>query len=663
MFLWLNIRVFVVVMILILTMLFGIDSTSTIYKNTTFRLIYGGISLLIGAWFISKLIRDFILHKIQLTKNVLGDFLIIDHKTVIYGSALNIPIHSLSHKFQAIYHGMNTGYWKEVYDNTVFIIERNEDFCIIRHTTLENKFNEYENVLIKFASKNLPIAIKHHNTFVWKSEVFSNNFISEVHDLHDYFSVLSQSKETIFLQLADWLDIGIVIADCNLKVIYFNKYTKKIKDIEIGDHILTVVDSKYLGFLVKNRISNTFFVKLGLSFKVTVTIVNQFTCLMITPANEFDKVNSDQNSILVGEFAGAFLHDLVNMFQLTGIVLGNIIDRHNFGPMSASFIEISRVRKIMEKMKNMADRMLSLQRGHSSLGDSLEVTRVIEDWAAIFNKSNSEINVKFTKDMDEAHVKINEVAFSQIIANITKNAIDAMKCGDILIHASIVNVANSISENGYFLMAGNNIKIVIQDQGPGIAQYVIDRILNGIHDLSLKSGGHGMGLRIVSALIKESNGFLEIQSHINKGSSFVIYLPIAEEHSTSEVNERINNINLLVIEDESIIRHEIIKWLVESGYNVFAAESVDEFYNILSTVNIQVVLLDANINNTNISHIIDQFAGTHMKFIIISAGVTHIKNRDAVMCPKPLKREILLKVVRCVIDQIHNPNNDDGSKC
>jgi PAS domain S-box-containing protein len=157
---------------------------------------------------------------------------------------------------------------------------------------------------------------------------------------------------------------------------------------------------------------------------------------------------------------------------------------------------------------------------------------------------------------------------SQVIDNIVINAKQAMPDGGRLI-ISARNIELSDREHS-ILESGKFIKISIRDYGNGMTKELMQRIFDPF--FTTKPSGHGLGLATCYSIIRKHGGAIDVESKINEGSTFHIFLPAttgipAETLEPSDLTFRGNG-TFVVMDDEKVIRDAISNMIKSLGYNV-----------------------------------------------------------------------------------------------
>ena len=160
--------------------------------------------------------------------------------------------------------------------------------------------------------------------------------------------------------------------------------------------------------------------------------------------------------------------------------------------------------------------------------------------------------------------------FIGVISNIVINADQAMpKSGTISVSAKNVVIGK---ENALPLSKGNYVEIVIKDDGDGILKENLNKIFDPY--FTTKPKGIGLGLTATFAIIKNHGGYITVESELNVGTTFHVYLPASTkpvsrgpEYKATESLPQLRGA-ILVMDDQEIIRNLLNEVLKEIGYDV-----------------------------------------------------------------------------------------------
>jgi CheY-like chemotaxis protein len=220
------------------------------------------------------------------------------------------------------------------------------------------------------------------------------------------------------------------------------------------------------------------------------------------------------------------------------------------------------------------------------------------------------LNPLYTEE--EAIINVDITQLEQVILNLCINASHAMTImrspeeqqGGILttkISKEIID-KNKINNNLLFtgIEDGTYWKISINDTGIGMTPEILEKIFHPFFTTKPKSIGTGLGLSMVISIMQQHKGFLDVKSTPGVGTTFILYLPVCllaeKAQSSPKTTENIikGQGQILVVDDEKMMRNIISDMLKELGYEVILAENGQEGIELYKKhINqIKIVILD-----------------------------------------------------------------------
>jgi CheY-like chemotaxis protein len=167
---------------------------------------------------------------------------------------------------------------------------------------------------------------------------------------------------------------------------------------------------------------------------------------------------------------------------------------------------------------------------------------------------------------------------SQVIINLTVNARDAMpKGGIVTIETSNAAIGNNFEAEPTLPPPGSYVLFTIRDNGVGMDKEILENVFEPFFTTKGIGEGTGLGLATVYGIVNQSNGHIFVESVVNEGTVFRIYLPrvdeIAPHDSTEESPGMIKKgtETILIVEDEAMVRALTRQVLEECGYTIFEA--------------------------------------------------------------------------------------------
>jgi CheY-like chemotaxis protein len=184
-----------------------------------------------------------------------------------------------------------------------------------------------------------------------------------------------------------------------------------------------------------------------------------------------------------------------------------------------------------------------------------------------------------TLSPDAAHTRADASQLEQVLMNLVVNAKDAMPTGGKLTIQTQNTVVDESHRRGQqFIRPGRYVMLTVSDTGMGMDKETQSRIFEPFFTTKEKGKGTGLGLSTVYGIVKQSGGYVIVQSEKGQGSSFHIYLPQAQgaaEKLPAPVADAAlgGTETILLVEDEESVRQLVRDTLVSKGYHVLEAES------------------------------------------------------------------------------------------
>lgn len=308
----------------------------------------------------------------------------------------------------------------------------------------------------------------------------------------------------------------------------------------------------------------------------------------------------------VGTLAGGIAHDFNNI--LTAIIgYGNLLQiEMKEGSASKDFVQ--KILKSAERAANLTQGLLAFSRKQQSNPRPVYLNEIVKEVESLLMRVvREDIKLKTTLTGKKCVVMADVGQMEQVLMNLATNARDAMPKGGVLgIRTDIAEMDNEfIKTHGYGLL-GTYALITVSDTGMGINERTKERIFEPFFTTKQVGKGTGLGLAIVYGIVKQHNGYINVDSELGKGTTFRIYLPVIEhevESSKTEVHITTQGgvETILVAEDEEDVR-ELVRIVLEShGYTVIeavdGADAVEKFKENKDRV--RLLLLDVIMPNKN----------------------------------------------------------------
>jgi len=275
----------------------------------------------------------------------------------------------------------------------------------------------------------------------------------------------------------------------------------------------------------------------------------------------------------LGTLAGGIAHDFNNI--LAGIIGYTQLSLEDEGQGSLNSENLLEILKLGERAKKLIFQILAFSRKTLIEPDFIDLKIIIEDVLNML-KATAPINIEFKSKFQggTAIVFADQGEMQQLIMNICVNAEQAISKNKGTLEVDLTK--ECYKEDRVFsfntLKAGKYIKITIADNGCGIEKSITDRIFEPFYTTKGTTGGTGLGLSVVHGIIKRCGGAIEVDSELDKGTTFTIFLPAFKETPKTKhiplIAEIRSRARILLVDDEETILKTTKKLLRLKGYNV-----------------------------------------------------------------------------------------------
>ena len=269
----------------------------------------------------------------------------------------------------------------------------------------------------------------------------------------------------------------------------------------------------------------------------------------------------------IGILAGGIAHDFNNV--LTGL-FGNIeLAKGELSESHTAYPYIETAEQALGRATDLTKQLLTFAKGGVPILEAVSLPEVVTE-SVKFNLIGSNVKVEFDLPDDLWQVKADKGQLNQVIANLSINAKQAMPNGGTL-YISAGNMPD-LHVADLPELTGNFVKLVIRDEGCGIALKNIGQIFDPY--FSTKQSGSGLGLATVQSIITKHNGHINVDSTAGVGTTFEVLLPVETDIDKKVISTEINTPiqseavlgNVLIMDDEEIIIKISKEMLKACGY-------------------------------------------------------------------------------------------------
>src|SRR5689334_23681479 len=238
-----------------------------------------------------------------------------------------------------------------------------------------------------------------------------------------------------------------------------------------------------------------------------------------------NQINQSQKMEMVGQLAGGIAHDFNNV--LSAIMMANDFLLNAHKPTDPSFQDIMQIKQNATRAATLVRQLLAFSRRQTLRPQVLDLGDALSDLTMLLRRLIGEkVKLDLVHGRDLWPVKVDVSQFEQVIVNLAVNARDAMPDGGTLTVKTGNVSADDAAQLSYKGMpAADYVKIEITDTGTGIPAEIRDKIFEPFFSTKEVGKGTGLGLSTVYGIVKQTGGFIYVDSEVGKGTSFNIFLP------------------------------------------------------------------------------------------------------------------------------------------
>lgn len=380
------------------------------------------------------------------------------------------------------------------------------------------------------------------------------------------------------------------------------------------------------------------------------------------------QLRQSQKMEAVGRLAGGIAHDFNNML---GIIMGNaeiaIEDTDERDPIVSKIMEIQ---KAAERSADLTRQLLAFARKQTISPRVIDLNETIEGMLQMLRRLIGEdIDLAWRPKIGLRPIKVDPSQIDQILANLCVNARDAIKgVGKVTIETNNVIFDEDYCREHEGFKPGKYVMFAVSDNGCGMSKETMDNIFEPFFTTKDVGHGTGLGLSTVYGIIKQNNGFINVYSELDKGTTFKIYLQQDDSHirkhkDLPETKTAIGGTEtILLVEDEEAILSMTRMMLERLGYSVLTASGSMDAIRIGQSFSgdIHLLLTDVVMPEMSGKDLSKKLFGLYpgMKCLFMSGYTANVIAHHGVLdeginfIQKPFSREQLVAKVREAIDGI-----------
>jgi signal transduction histidine kinase len=371
----------------------------------------------------------------------------------------------------------------------------------------------------------------------------------------------------------------------------------------------------------------------------------------------------------VGRLAGGVAHDYNNM---TNVIMGYTelaLERINVN--DPLYDDLQEINKAARRSMELTRQLLAFARCQAIAPQILDINQAVASMLKMLQRLIGEdVELIWCPGRQLWPIQIDPSQVDQILANLCVNARDAISgVGKV-----IIETANAEFDDDYCALhrgfiPGEFTNLTVSDDGAGMDPTTLEKIFEPFFSTKTIGRGTGLGLATVYGIVKQNQGFINVYSEPERGTTFKIYFPRVIGKSVEILSEGATDIALgnsetvLLVEDEIAILRMVERLLKQLGYQVLAVQSPLEAIAMAKRhpEKIDVLLTDVVMPELNGKDLADRLRNLFPELrVLFMSGYTAniilhrgILDKDVSMIQKPFSKKELSAKVREVLTAVN----------
>ncbi len=297
----------------------------------------------------------------------------------------------------------------------------------------------------------------------------------------------------------------------------------------------------------------------------------------------------------IGQLAGGVAHDFNNLLTAISGHCDLLLLRHN--STDPAYADLIQIHQNANRAAALVGQLLAFSRKQTLKPEKIDLQEVLSDLAHLLNRLVGErVRLRLAHAPDLGAIRADKRQLEQVIMNLVVNARDAMpEGGTIRIETEALTLRDEMRRDRAVVPAGEYALIRVSDSGVGMPPERLQKIFEPFFTTKRVGEGTGLGLSTAYGIVKQSGGFIFVDSTEGEGSVFQLYFPIFAGAVPEEVGAAPKKLVLrqgegvvLLVEDEAPVRAFASRALRMRGYTVLEAENAEDALRQLEDPGLEV---------------------------------------------------------------------------
>ena len=373
----------------------------------------------------------------------------------------------------------------------------------------------------------------------------------------------------------------------------------------------------------------------------------------------------------IGRLAGGVAHDFNNLLTAIGGYAELALRR--LAPDDPVFRSVREVRRAADQAAALTRQLLAFSRRQVLRPEVVDPAALLADLQHMLGRLIGEdIHLEVVAAKRLGHVQVDPSQLEQVIVNLALNARDAMPHGGrLVIEAADADIVRSPPEHQPPMTPGAYVMLRVTDTGAGMDRETWSRVFEPFYTTKEPGKGTGLGLATVYGIVKQSGGYIWVESELRQGSTFTVYLPRVAgpasalprrpEPATASTG---GTETILLVEDDDAVRQMTREVLEAEGYQVLAAAGSRDALRLSQghSAPVHLLITDVTMPEESGPQLAQRLGRLRpeMKVLYISGYaetvIAHHQIPTSLLVEKPFSPDVLAQRVRELLDPRSSPS-------
>ncbi|VAV95461.1 Sensory box histidine kinase/response regulator [hydrothermal vent metagenome] len=297
----------------------------------------------------------------------------------------------------------------------------------------------------------------------------------------------------------------------------------------------------------------------------------------------------------IGQLAGGVAHDFNNLLTAISGHCDLLLLRHDQSDLDYS--DLTQINQNANRAAALVGQLLAYSRKQTLRPEVMDLRNMLSDLTHLLNRLVGEkVTLTLSHDPKLSAIRADKRQLEQVLMNLVVNARDAMKQGgDIRIETENLILQEPLRRDRAVVAPGKYVSVKVIDQGMGIPADKLQKVFEPFFTTKRVGEGTGLGLSTAYGIIKQTGGFIFVDSKPGEGTSFQLLLPAHDaieqvQARTPEVKPMPDEVEgvILLVEDEAPVRAFASRALQLRGFTVLEAESAEDALELLRDEDLKI---------------------------------------------------------------------------